>query len=133
MDSGDSSTGRPNSVLPNTTNPGLFLLDNGSSTITSSNNICKIVAITITSATYDPATTTIKYNPVPVPPLTGCSSDCEAAVRARLPIGATFNNIKAGNKVIATGSVIDSQYGITVFKSGNNITFANNCKIEIIN
>ncbi len=131
MESGDNASGRPGSLFPPPdSNPdaGLFLLENAQGVVEEALSICRIAAIRVTSAAYDER---ITYLPVPDPAPVGCEANCEAAIRAYLPVG-TNASINAGGQTVANGVVIQQQFGMTVVQSGGNIDFVSNCKAEII-
>ena len=112
-------SGRAGSLFPppdNNPTAGLFQLVNLQDVNEEATNICKIVAIQITSADYDER---ITYLPAPDPLPVGCDADCEAAVRAYAPVGTEIS--------------IKGEYGITVATMGNVLDFISNCKAEILN
>ena len=131
MESGQNSSGRPGSLFPppdSNPNAGLFLLVNTQGVVQDALSICRIAAITVNAASYNE---NITYLPVPDPAPTGCEADCEAAIREYLPVG-TDAAVKAGGQTVASGEVIQSQFGMTVITGGNAVTFVSNCKAEII-
>jgi hypothetical protein len=135
MESGNNASGRPGSLLPApNTNPnaGLFQLTNSQGVAQEAVSICRIASIRVTSETYNNA---ITYLPAPTPAPSGCGADCEAAVRAYLPVGTTGVSIKAGDQTVGQGKVLINQFGIIVLVGPNNSdpTFISTCKAEIIN
>ena len=134
MESGNNASGRLGALLPApNTNPnaGLLQLTNAQGVSQEAVSLCRIAAVRITSATYNNA---ITYLPTPTPAPTGCSADCEAAIRAYLPAGAKDVNIKAGGQTVAQGTVLRSEFGMLVVVGPNNSnpTFVSNCKAEIL-
>ena len=106
MESGNNASGRPGALLPApNTNPnaGLLQLTNNQGVAQEAVSICRIAAIRITSAKYN---NDITYLPAPVPAPEGCGADCEAAIRAYLPVGTTGVNVKAGGQTVAQGTVL---------------------------
>ncbi len=131
MESWDIASGRPGALFPppdSNPNAGLFLLVSAQDVIQETVNICRIAAIRVNTATYNED---ITYLPVPAPALTGCEADCEAAIRTYLHVGANAS-VKVGGQTVASGEVIQSQFGMTVITDGNDVTFVSNCKAEII-
>ena len=130
MKRGSNITGRPSSLFPNL-NKGLFLLANNQDVVQEAVSICRIVAIRITSATYN---NEIIYLPVPTPTPEGCDADCEAAIRTYLPIGTENVKIKAGGQTVGQGTIAKSEYGMLVLVGPNNTTptFVSTCKAEIL-
>lgn len=132
--SGTNISGRPAGLIigPNT-NPdaGVFQLKNSSGAITNSISICHIASIAITSATYN---NTITYLPTPTPEPTGCSSNCEKALRSLLSVGKTGVRLKAGGQTVAQGKVLKSEYGMVVITSLDNKSpaFVSLCELENI-
>lgn len=134
MESGNNVSGRPGSLLPSpNTNPnaGLFQLVNNQGVPQEAVSICRIAAVRITSSTYN---NNITYLPTPTPPPTGCSANCESAVRSYLPVGTTKVSIKAGGQTVGQGTVLKNEFGIVVLTGSNNSdpTFVSSCKAEII-
>ena len=135
MESGDNASGQPGALLPPpNTNPnaGLFQLVNNQGVPQEALSLCHIAALRITSATYND---TIVYLPEPIPPLEGCGTDCQNAIRSYLPIGTTSVNIKAGGQTVGQGTVIVNEFGMVVLVGPNNSdpSFISLCKAEIIN
>ncbi len=131
MESGDNASGRPGSLyIPPDSNPsaGLFLLENTQGVVEEALSLCRIAAIKITSADYDDR---ITYLPVPDPEPEGCDADCEASIRAYLPVG-TNASINAGGQTVANGEVIQTQFGMVVLVQGADVIFVSTCKVEII-
>ena len=134
MESGNNVSGRPGSLLPSpNTNPnaGLFQLVNNQGVPQEAVSICRITAVRITSSTYN---NNITYLPTPTPLPTGCSANCESAVRSYLPVGTTKVSIKAGGQTVGQGTVLKNEFGIVVLTGSNNSdpTFVSSCKAEII-
>ena len=134
MDSGNNVSGRLGSLLPApNTNPnaGLLQLVNNQGVPQEAVSICRIAAVRITSATYN---NNITYLPAPTPVPTGCSANCEAAVRSYLPVGTTSVDIKAGGQTVGQGTVLKNEFGMLVLVGSNNSdpTFISSCKAEII-
>lgn len=134
MESGNNVSGRPGSLLPSPNsnpNAGLFQLTNNQGVVEKTVSLCRIVSITITSSTYN---NNITYLPVPSPIPSGCDSNCELAIRTYLPVGTTGVSIKAGGQTVAQGTILKSEYGMTVIVSrdNKNPSFVSLCKTEII-
>lgn len=134
MESGNNVTGRPLSLLPgpnDNPNSGLLQLTNAQGVLQEAVSICRIASIRITSAVYN---NDITYLPTPTPVPTGCDADCQAAVRAYLPVGTPNVSINAGGQTVGSGTVLRSEYGILVLVHSNNSdpTFVSACKAEII-
>jgi hypothetical protein len=123
-------SGRPNSVLPNATNPGLFLLSTPAGAITSVNNICQILSISIPSGAYVPGS--INFLSAPTPPITGCSEDCIQALMDYFTTHPTVANVNIETVNVATATILDNQYGVTVLRNDGTISFVNTCKISVI-
>ncbi|MTQ96199.1 hypothetical protein [Lawsonibacter faecis] len=135
MESGNNVSGRPGALLPApNTNPnaGLFQLVNNQGVPQEAVSLCRIAAVRVSSATYN---NTITYLPAPVPAPEGCGADCQAAIRAFLPVGTTGVDINAGGQTVAQGTVLQSQFGVLVLVGPNNSdpTFVSTCKAEILN
>lgn len=135
MESGNNVSGRPGSLIPgpnSNLDAGLFQLVNSQGVPEEAVSICRIASITITSSIYNEA---ITYLPAPVPPLTGCDANCEAAARSYLPSGTTSVDINAGGQTVAQGTVLRSEYGMVVIVGNNNSNpaFVSLCKAEILN
>ena len=135
MESGNNVSGRLGALLPapnSNSNAGLLQLKNTQGTPEEAVSLCRIASVRITSATYNNA---ITYLPAPTPAPTGCGANCEAAIRAYLPAGTTSVDIKAGGQTVAQGTVLRSEFGMTVVVGNNNSnpTFVSNCKAEILN
>ena len=133
-ESGNTASGRPGALLPApNTNPnaGLFQLVNNQGAPQEAVSLCRITAVRVTSATYNNA---IAYLPAPTPPLEGCGADCQNAIRAYLPVGTAGVSVKAGNKTVAQGTVLKSEYGMLAIVGPNNSdpTFVSTCKAEIL-
>lgn len=133
MESGNTLSGRPGFLLPApNTNPnaGIFVLVNNQGVETGAISICKIAAIRVTSADYND---TITYVPTPSELPEGCAVDCEAAIRAYLPVDKEIS-IRAGDQTVANGTVRKSEYGMVVVVGNNdaNPTFISSCKIELM-
>lgn len=134
MESGNNVSGRPGSLLPgpnSNPNAGLFQLVNNQGTPEEAVSICRIASITITSSTYND---NITFLPAPTPS-TGCDANCEAAIRAYLPVGTPSVDINAGGQTVAQGTVLKSEFGMVVIVGNNNSNpaFVSLCKAEIIN
>ena len=135
MESGNNVSGHLGSLLPapnSNPNAGLLQLVNTQGTPEEAVSLCRIASVRITSATYN---SDITYLPAPTPAPSGCGADCEAAVRAYLPVGTASVDIKAGGQTVAQGKVLRSEFGMTVVVGNNNSnpTFVSNCKAEILN
>ena len=134
MESGNNASGRPGSLLPApNTNPnaGLFQLVNNQGVPQEALSICRIVALRVTSTTYNPS---ITYLPEPVPVPEGCGADCQNAVRTLLPVGTSAVTINSGGQTVAQGQVVANEFGMVVLVGLNNSdpTFVSTCKAEII-
>ena len=134
MESGNNASGRPGSLLPAPdTNPnsGLFQLTNAQGVPQEALSICRIASVRVTSAEYNNA---ITYLPAPTPAPTGCDADCQAAIRAYLPVGTAGVDINAGGQTVAQGTVLRNEFGVLVLAGSNNSdpTFVSTCKAEII-
>ena len=134
MESGNNASGRPGSLLPAPdTNPnaGLFQLVNNQGVPQAAVSLCRIASIRITSAAYN---NNITYLPAPVPALTGCGADCQSAIRAYRPTGASGVSINAGGQTVASGTVLRNEYGMLVIVGNNNSNpaFVSPCKAEIL-
>mgnify|MGYP002670161560 CR=1 FL=1 len=134
MESGNNASGRPGGLLPGPdTNPnaGLFQLVSSQGVPQEAISICRIASIRITSAAYNNA---ITYLPAPAPAPTGCGADCEAAIRAYLPVGTTDVSVNAGGQTVGQGNVIRNEFGMLVLAgaNGNSPVFISTCKAEII-
>lgn len=134
MESGNNASGRLGSLIPgpnSNPNAGLLQLTNAQGVAHEAVSLCRIASVRITSAKYNSA---ITYLASPTPALTGCGADCEAAVRAFLPVGTAVTSINAGGQTVAQGTVLRSEFGMTVVVGNNNSdpTFISNCKVEII-
>ncbi len=128
MQSGDNVSGRLGTLIT-TVNNGLLEIVNSQGVLEERVNVCKIVAIKITSATYDDS---ITYNPVPAPFPTDCAAKCEASIRETYTVG-TGVNIKAGGQIVANGTVLKDEFAMLVItgRSGRNPQFVNTCQAEI--
>ena len=133
MESDDNSNGRPGSLIPTSVNmAGLFQLTDNQGVPQEAVSICRIVAVTVTNAVYNPA---ITYLPAPILPAEECSADCQAAIRTYMPVGTTGVNIRTGGQAVAQGTIIRNEYGVLVVVGPNNSdpTFVSTCKAEILN
>lgn len=130
MESGDNASGRAGSLIP-AVNSGLLQLVNNQGVPQEAVSICRIVAVRVTSATYN---NSITYLPAPIPAPTGCDAECESAVRSYLPVGTTGVGINAGGQTVAQGTVLRNEFGILVIVGPNNSdpTFVSTCKAEIL-
>ena len=133
LESGGSVSGRPGSLLPPpNTNPnaGLFQLVNSQGVPEETVSICRITSVGLNGATYNNA---ITYLPAPAEPPAGCEANCEAAIRAFLPVG-TQASISAGGTTVANGTVLRDEFGMIVVVGPNNSNpvFVSSCKIETI-
>lgn len=133
MESGNNASGRPGSLLPgpdSNPNSGLFQLTNAQGVPQEALSLCRIASVRITSATYNNAITYL-----PAPATEGCGADCEAAIRAYLPVGTTSVDINAGGQTVGQGTVLISEFGVVVLVGANNNdpTFVSTCKAEVIN
>jgi len=134
MESGDNASGRPGQLFPAPdSNPdaGLFLLTNSQGVVQEALSICRIVAVRVTSTTYNQD---ITYLAAPVPEPDDCCGDCQAAIRSYLPQNTAGVSIKAGGQTVGQGKVIANPYGLIVLVGHNNSdpTFISTCKAEII-
>lgn len=131
MESGNNISGRPNALLP-AGQQGVFQLANSQGVTQEGVSVCRIAAVRITSATYNNA---ITYLPEPTPAPTGCDADCQASIRAYLPVGTTGVDINAGGQTVAQGTVLRSEYGMLVLVGPNSSdpTFVSTCKAEVLN
>lgn len=135
MEGGNNISGRLGALLPapnSNPNAGLLQIVNTQGTPEEAVSLCRIASVRVTSATYN---RDITYLPAPTPAPTGCGADCEAAIRAYLPVGTANVDIKAGGQTVAQGEVLRSEFGMTVVVGNNNSTptFVSNCKAEILN
>ena len=135
MESGNNVSGRAGYLYPPPdSNPeaGLFQLVNTQGVPEEAVSVCRIAAISITSAAYNNA---ITYLDPPSPTPEGCDANCEAAIRAYLPVGTASVSIRAGNQTVGSGTVRKSEFGMIVLFDNNdsNPSFISSCKAEIIN
>ncbi|MCJ7835876.1 hypothetical protein MUB23_10810 [Cuneatibacter sp. NSJ-177] len=134
MEGGNNASGRPGALLPapnSNPNSGLFQLNDTHGNPDEAVSLCRIAAVWITSSTYN---NSITYLPQPTPAPTGCDADCQAAIRAYLPVGTTGVSINSGGQTVAKGTVLKNEYGMTVIAGPNNSNpaFVSNCKMEVI-
>lgn len=131
MESGNNVSGRPHALLY-ASNEGLFQLANNQGVVQEAVSICRIVSVRVTSTKYN---NDIVYLADPVPASTGCAANCQAAIRAYLPVQTSGVSIKAGGQTVAQGTVLKNVFGMIVVVGPNNSdpTFVSTCKIEIIN
>ena len=131
MESGNNVSGRAGALLP-APDYGLLQMTNNQGVPQEAVSLCRIASVRVTSATYNNA---ITYLPAPVPAPTGCGADCEAAVRAYLPVGTTGVDINAGGQTVGQGTVLRSEFGVIVLVGPNSSdpTFVSSCKAEVLN
>ncbi len=133
MESGDNESGRPGALFPgpdDNPNAGVFLIYDTQGKVHGAVSICRIAAVTITSAAYK----TIEYLPAPTLMPIGCEVVCEEAIRQYLPVGTEKVGIKAGGQTVAGGKVKETPFGmiVTVGNTDSNPTFASACKVEVM-
>ena len=131
MESGNNSSGRAGSLIPAGSSAGLLQLVNNQGVPQEAIDICRIAAVRIAGGTYNDA---ITYLPEPTPAPTGCDAECEAAIRAYLPVGTTGVSINSGGQTVGNGTVLRSEFGMIVIVGPNNSSpsFISTCKAEII-
>lgn len=128
--SGDAVVGRPGPFIPGPNGrTGVFEVISPQG-LTQYLPVCSIDSIQINDAVYNDA---ITYLPGPVPALTDCCADCEAATRSLLPVGTPNVSIITNTQTPSTGTVIRNEYGMVVLanEANNAITFVSACSIDL--
>lgn len=126
LDNGDKYEGLLGSLYPeeNTSqNAALLVLHSCCGNQTEVFPICHITSVSILSgSTYNDE---ITYLSAPVPYPSGCSADCQRAIREYFPVGTSYAATQGGQ-----GTVIRNEFGMLVLAGcvNNSLTFISICR-----